>query len=57
MGYDTDETVAIEIIGAIVGSVVKQLGAALEFCIIFFRDCIINEKEYGGIFQERRGTA
>lgn len=57
MGYGTDEIVVIEIIGAIVGGVVKQLGAVLEFCIIFFHDGIINEKEYGEIFQGRRNTS
>lgn len=57
MEHDADEAVAIEVIGAVMGSMVKELGAGLEFRTELFHQGIINGEKDGRRLEGRRDTA
>jgi hypothetical protein len=57
MEHDADEAVSIEVIGAVMGSMVKKFRAGLEFRTEFFHQGIINGKKDRGILEGRRDTA
>ena len=52
MEHNADKAVPVKIVGTIIGSVVKQSGAGLEFCAVLFHHGIINGKEYGKPFRK-----
>lgn len=57
MEHDADEAVPIEVMGAVMGSMVKELGAGLEFRTELFHQGIINGEKDSGSLERRRDTA
>ena len=57
MEHDANEAVPIQVIGAIMSGMVKQLRAGLKFRTVFFYHGIVNGKKYGEPFQGKRDTA
>ncbi len=57
MEHDADKAMPVKVVRTIMGGMVKQLGAGLEFRAVLFHHGIINGKEYSRTFQGRGDTA